>query len=207
MKKIVACLDVDGVLFPFWEEVLFELMCLGIPMHDPDKFGWDFLSGITQEQKDAVLRLCTKEKFTEGYNHHEITPYAWANGVYNTLNAQTDLYIATSAMSVPYWCSGRDKWLYKYFDHNRKKTIYTDKKHMIDCHLLIDDRPKTIIDFEEHRKSQDDGKLSILVERPYSKYDPDWAKSSIRAWKVCEPKDLQNVIQSAINKFKDQQNG
>jgi len=198
-EKLIVSLDVDGVLFPFYEETLRELSAWGVPMECPIDCGWDFVRAMTTRQLEIAKNLWANDEFTKGFNVQPILPYPWAKDLYDAIAAEAQVLIVTSPMSVPYWVSGRDIWLKNHFGHDKRDTVYAAHKHLIQCDLLIDDRPLNVIQFAQNRLSD---RISILVEREYSRNDPHWEEACAVAWKVAGPDQLVEVTKQAITKLK-----
>lgn len=197
--KLIVGLDVDGVLFPFYEETLRELKSHGVPLENPTGAGWNFIEQMTPKQLDIAKALWANEQFTLGFPTlpDPVVPYGWAQPLYESLS-DCRILVITSPMSVPYWVSGRDTWLHKHFGHYKRNTVYTAQKHLVKFDLLIDDKPETVIDVYGGGFCPE----VILVEREYSRNDPYWERASSLAIEVTTPDKLVEATRRVVDKLK-----
>jgi len=197
--KLIVGLDVDGVLFPFYEETLRELQAHGEPMGTPTASGWDFVKQMTPKQLEIAKALWANEQFTLGFPTlpQPLLPYEWAQPLYQSL-FDCHILVITSPMSVPYWTSGRDTWLDNHFGHNKRNTVYTAQKHLVKFDLLIDDKPETVIDVFESGSCSE----VILVEREYSRNDPYWEEAANLGIEVVTPDKLVEATRRVVNQLK-----
>lgn len=197
--KLIVGLDVDGVLFPFYEETLRELKAHGVPLDKPTGAGWNFIEQMTPKQLDIAKALWANEQFTLGFPTlpELLLPYEWAQPLYQSLS-DCNVLVVTSPISTPHWVSGRDTWLEKHFGHNKRNTVYTAQKHLVKFDLLIDDKPETVIDVYESGSYPE----VILVEREYSRNDPHWERAASLAIEVVTPDKLVEATRRVIDQLK-----
>lgn len=205
MKPIIA-LDVDGVLFPFWEHSAKIITSYGAPLEETLEFlapaGWDFFKVLSEEQKNLIQTewqlQCSLGKAPN------IHPYPWATTIYDVANTFGELLILTSPTPhIKTWHQSRDEWLRKYLHHSAQNTVYTHKKHLQVCDILIDDKPQTI--FECFDLFDLPYRKTIFVERPYAKFDPYYDRAKSVAYVTCLPQDVPEAIKRLVAEFNEEQ--
>lgn len=139
MKRPIVLLDCDGVLANFIERNLRELAdAFGIVRDHDDVTDWRLEAslGLTEDQRHHMKAQWSLPGFAAS-----MEPYRGAREGVDGLRAVADVYCVTAPMwSSPTWQHERTEWLGRYFGFERDQVVSTAAKHLVNGHVLVDDR-------------------------------------------------------------------
>lgn len=154
--------DVDGVLADLLAPLFNHLNAMLGTAYAPDHMkDWDITDLVPEERRDEFWTTFGREVRV----HDALQPLPGAIEGMKVLAESADVYIVTAYLrSAPTWVHDRDRWLSEHFGISDKKIVHTHAKYTFAGKALVDDKPSTIIRWQEEHPSG----LGILWAQPYN---------------------------------------
>lgn len=185
-KRIL--LDVDGVFANFIAGCLPHVHWITGRRHDHDDVDQFMIEKALDLDTDET-RFLYEQVATEGWCRR-LPAYQGAKEAIIALREFSEVWAVTQPYPSRTWAHERDTWLVEGFgfDINDVLHVRSKAKHAIDGDVLIEDKPSTLIEWQEWHP---DG-YGILFERAYNK-SCEWTGARVRDWN-----ELLSVVQAAF---------
>jgi len=163
--KLVALLDVDGVLADFLSPVMTKMNEItGADVKYDDVTTWkveDVYSFYDDKAGDLIWEIIKQPGFCES-----LKMYPGADDFVYHLSKMFDVYFVTAPCDSPTWVAERNIWLCSHLGEEYvKKTVYTKNKHLVKGDLFIDDSFNNCTEWQESFPTM----TSVLWTQPYNK--------------------------------------
>lgn len=154
--------DVDGVLADLLALLFAHLNTfLGTEYTVDHMKEWDIATLVPEKERDIFWRTFA----TDVKVHRELRPLPGAVEGMRLLSEVADVYIVTAYLrQAPTWVHDRDQWLSDHFGVSDKKIVHTHAKYTFSAKALIDDKPETVIKWQEENPSG----IGVLWAQPYN---------------------------------------
>ena len=140
MKRPRVLLDCDGVLSAFVDaalEIVHKVTGDRYVPVDVTRFGFCDALGLSAPARRAVMDAI---KHTRGFVA-DMKPLPGAIDGVLAIRELADVYVVTSPWAgSPTWMAERTAWLAHYFTIDADHVIHASAKHLVDGHVLVDDR-------------------------------------------------------------------
>lgn len=136
MKRVL--LDCDGVLADFHSSCLAVINdLLGTSHSLADIVEWNIFDSlrISRDDRARIYDVMHRDEWCG-----DIAVYPGAREGVALLRRYFDVYVVTSPMKGPTWCSEREKWLGRNFGLPRSRVVHTSSKEICVGVALIDDK-------------------------------------------------------------------
>ena len=181
-RRIIG-LDVDGVLLDFVGHTVQTMRARGFTMREPEEYkGWSLQSAMPPEQAVILPALWRAPGWCSW-----MPALPGAVAFVRDLRCWGEVVFVTSPMpDAPHWHHERTRALSGLFGARAGEVIFTHRKDLVSCDVLIDDKIEHVNDWSMRHARRG----AILFETPHNVLD--------RAGKVLHPLALAVSGYSAV---------
>lgn len=136
---------------------------LGRQITEDDITTWDFHESLPEGEQIKKKIFDTMSE--PGWCLH-LEPFPGAVEGVHMLQTIADVFFVTSSFASPTWAHEREAWLLNHFDIPRSHIVHTSAKFLVRGQVFVDDRPKNLIAWRDHRPREG---VPLLWDRPHNR--------------------------------------